>query len=647
MENFSKRLRIKLYLQTKLLKYLLTLPLICFPHIVYGAGYGPISVLSSLGEPLSLEIPVELDRFESTGAVARVGSMDEYQRAGLVYGSFTAAFKARIKKNSDGNYIVLVFSREDVSVPVLDLLLNVSWSGGEIAESFTVFLDPPELLVALQKNRQLNDSGIVQEEFASEGSDKKELEMSSSDSQSSVKEDQEQGSGEGEKLLVKDDPSELSSETPTDQVKEATVGDKLLTRPVVEGDTLSTIATEIKPENISLEQMLVFLYQSNPKAFVDGNMNRLKVGPGLSIPSNVNPSDVEFKRSRQIVVEQYAKWREYKSLLAREVASTKLDQPNARQEDTGEVSLSRDEAVRANQAPKEVLKLSQDNKLEDASNSINMAQKVRELEQELIAKNNAVAEANARLERLEETIKDLKGLIELEGKAFTDVESDAKRQDADQGGVQEDEANLNEVQVNVNDSEVDLYQMIFEASIGDVFVWFELNKALGQERYDLLSSGTFSKKLLAFPFYSVLVLLAILMLFGTWILFKVKGASSESHLNRLGVPAKRPTEGKNAKNRLADNPEIGGEGKDRNLIGQRAKADFSGINLELDDNSKGQSDRGEGSKWYEVQTKFDLAKAYQEMGDRDGALQILMEVIAEGDEEQKVAAKETIAELDK
>jgi pilus assembly protein FimV len=49
--------------------------------------------------------------------------------------------------------------------------------------------------------------------------------------------------------------------------------------------------------------------------------------------------------------------------------------------------------------------------------------------------------------------------------------------------------------------------------------------------------------------------------------------------------------------------------------------------------------------WYDVQTKFDLAKAYQEMGDKDGAREILAEVIKEGDAQQKAEADELLAKL--
>ena len=46
-----------------------------------------------------------------------------------------------------------------------------------------------------------------------------------------------------------------------------------------------------------------------------------------------------------------------------------------------------------------------------------------------------------------------------------------------------------------------------------------------------------------------------------------------------------------------------------------------------------------------MQTKFDLAKAYQEMGDKDGAREILQEVMKEGDAGQHEEAKKLLDAL--
>jgi pilus assembly protein FimV len=75
--------------------------------------------------------------------------------------------------------------------------------------------------------------------------------------------------------------------------------------------------------------------------------------------------------------------------------------------------------------------------------------------------------------------------------------------------------------------------------------------------------------------------------------------------------------------------------------------DLSGISLDLGTETSPQvSPAGKDDHWYDVQTKFDLAKAYQEMGDKDGARDILKEVLQEGDAEQKAAAQAVLASLD-
>jgi pilus assembly protein FimV len=68
---------------------------------------------------------------------------------------------------------------------------------------------------------------------------------------------------------------------------------------------------------------------------------------------------------------------------------------------------------------------------------------------------------------------------------------------------------------------------------------------------------------------------------------------------------------------------------------------LGGLDLSLDGEPKTQPGPGaeKNGHWYDVQTKFDLAKAYQEMGDKDGAREILQEVIKEGDADQKVQAR--------
>ena len=62
-----------------------------------------------------------------------------------------------------------------------------------------------------------------------------------------------------------------------------------------------------------------------------------------------------------------------------------------------------------------------------------------------------------------------------------------------------------------------------------------------------------------------------------------------------------------------------------------------------------QGRRGAGApvdaRWQEVATKLDLAKAYEEMGDKDGARELLNEVMKEGDAAQQQQAKQMLDAL--
>jgi pilus assembly protein FimV len=51
------------------------------------------------------------------------------------------------------------------------------------------------------------------------------------------------------------------------------------------GDTLGAVARKWKPEGVSYEQMLVGLYQSNRPAFIRDNINLIRAGATLFIPS--------------------------------------------------------------------------------------------------------------------------------------------------------------------------------------------------------------------------------------------------------------------------------------------------------------------------------------------------------------------------
>ena len=83
---------------------------------------------------------------------------------------------------------------------------------------------------------------------------------------------------------------------------------------------------------------------------------------------------------------------------------------------------------------------------------------------------------------------------------------------------------------------------------------------------------------------------------------------------------------------------------DRVKLQRRKRDSFDLSDLSLD--MPGSSDAGGGGGDTEaVGTKLELAKAYLEIGDKDGAREILNEVAKEGSSAQQEEAKKLIASL--
>jgi FimV-like protein len=78
------------------------------------------------------------------------------------------------------------------------------------------------------------------------------------------------------------------------------------------------------------------------------------------------------------------------------------------------------------------------------------------------------------------------------------------------------------------------------------------------------------------------------------------------------------------------------------------KLELDKLDLSFDPNRKVTEDPTPSvldGQWHDAATKLDLAKAYQEMGDVDGAREILQEVMQEGDAAQKQEAQTFLEKL--
>jgi pilus assembly protein FimV len=94
------------------------------------------------------------------------------------------------------------------------------------------------------------------------------------------------------------------------------------------------------------------------------------------------------------------------------------------------------------------------------------------------------------------------------------------------------------------------------------------------------------------------------------------------------------------------NLDMGGDKKPDAPTQPAPSMDLSAISLDLGGSTEPSTPAAGGDpKWQEVATKLDLAKAYEEMGDKDGARELLNEVMKDGDAAQKGQAQQLLAKL--
>ena len=300
----------------------------------HGAGLGRLSVNSALGQVLSAEIELlSLQPGEFESLSARVASPEAYREAKIEYGSALRLLRFSMEKRANGQPYIKVTSVAPVNEPFLDVLIEVTWPSGRLQREYPILLDPPGFSDSRPAARPPSAAAPSAPSAAP---------VAAAPAASAPSATTPAATGA---------PS-ARAEMPA---KPAESGDG---RKVEKGETLSKIAGEVKPATVSLEQMLTALYRENKSAFVDSNMNRLKAGQILRIPSAEEVGKISGQEATQEVKAHVANWKAYREGLAGGVAATpaRSDSPAAATGRVGSAAVTPPPAPAAES--KDVLKLS-------------------------------------------------------------------------------------------------------------------------------------------------------------------------------------------------------------------------------------------------------------------------------------------------
>ncbi|WP_258364292.1 FimV/HubP family polar landmark protein [Nitrosomonas sp. Nm84] len=352
---------------------------------IHAAGLGKLTLNSALGQPLSAEIDiVTANRDEISSLKASIATREAFSQAGINYEPNFSTIRVSIESRTDGSPFVKLASPQAVNDPFLNILVELNWASGRILREYAVLLDPVEANVQDIAAPKVSPNPVANA------------------AQKNVEKAPDSKRNRPEKSSSKQ--ANRSANQTSD-----TYG------PVIRGDTLSSIARQVLPAGVDLNQMLVALYRANRDAFIANNMNLLRVGAVLKIPEKNEAAAIDASTARTEIRMQVADWHNYQSKIA--AIHSESPSANIQQSDQGKITTSIDKkSSSTRESAKEVLRLSSGAQPADKDGQMPesaLVDRLRMMEEDAIARNLALKEANERVAMLEKSIDNLKQLLEL------------------------------------------------------------------------------------------------------------------------------------------------------------------------------------------------------------------------------------------
>jgi len=362
------------------------------------AGLGKLTVLSSLGQPLRAEIELTaVSAEEASGLVAQLASADAFRTANIDFNPALTSLRFEVEQRN-GRQLIRVSSSQPVNEPFVDMLLELKWNGGRMVREYTFLLDPPDMRSA--NSPQVAAPVDLSRQATAPAATAPNAPLASAPATPAPSAGTGVGQAPANAAPTRPQPARKSGEQYN----------------VKKGDTLSGIAIQVKPGDISLDMMLVALYRVNPEAFSGNNMNRLKSGQILKVPdSGAIRSIVPDGEARGVVVAHALDFDAYRAKLAGQVAnSTPAREAETTQNVKGKITAKVEEKPNAVNEAKDKLTLSK------SAATAPVAGKTGVAAEENIAKQKQVDEAAARVKELEKNVNDLEQLMAVKNKTIAE-----------------------------------------------------------------------------------------------------------------------------------------------------------------------------------------------------------------------------------
>lgn len=211
-------------------------------------GLGEIELHSALNQPLSANIRLlQADGLASDEILITLAAPAEFERAGIDRPALLSELRFVIATDAEGRRVIRVSSREPMREPYLDFLLEVQWPQGKMMREFTLLLDPP---------------GYV------------------------MKQPVTPPTVRATPMVTPVAAVPAAAPVPPPARSEPASEGGGLHRVGSAGNTLWAIAKAVRPsDEVTIQQTMMALSELNPQAFIDGDINRIRRGALLQVPS--------------------------------------------------------------------------------------------------------------------------------------------------------------------------------------------------------------------------------------------------------------------------------------------------------------------------------------------------------------------------
>jgi pilus assembly protein FimV len=259
-------------------------------------GLGDIRVLSKPGQPLIAEIPViSNEPGELENARVALASPTTFARVGLERpAGLISDLQFQFTQDARGRAVIRVTSNVPVDQKAISFLIEVDWGNGRLVREYSALVDAPNTAAAIA------EPAIEAPQAGASNAIVREPAPVAAQPQAAV----------NAPVNVPASPAPVARPSrPSAPVAPVAPGQNLA--PVRQGQTLSQVAVQLaRGSGHSLDQTMLALLRANPDAFIDGNINRLKQGAVLRTPQQDELAQIGAAEATAMVREQAAQWRQ-------------------------------------------------------------------------------------------------------------------------------------------------------------------------------------------------------------------------------------------------------------------------------------------------------------------------------------------------